>query len=265
MANGAEPAGYSTRPFLTIRRGYLDVLDAGRRRRLVHGLVEADVTEVRAALSAADLSFTGHVAWCVARAVVADPIVHAYRQGRRLVLFDDVDINTQIEVDLAGQKIVQSLILRSVNRSDVEQLTRQIRAAASKARPASQRRYRGAAAFFALPGWLRRLPFRAVMANPALFRRFGGTVGLSAVGMFGAGGWAIPLTPTTLMITVGGITRKPRFIEGVLQDRELLGLTLTFDHTVVDGAPAARFASRLIQLISDPGFVPDSGGGGNTS
>ena len=39
-----DASGYSTRPFLTIRRMYLDVLDAGRRKRMIHGLVEVDVT-----------------------------------------------------------------------------------------------------------------------------------------------------------------------------------------------------------------------------
>lgn len=249
---------YTTRPFQTIRRSYLDVLDAGRRRRLVHGLVEADVTDVRPAVSAAGLSFTAYIGWCLAQAVVGDPIVHAYRQGRRMVLFDDVDINTQIEVDHQGQKIVQSLVLREANRRTVAELTDAIRTAQETA-AVGQRRYQGAVAFAALPGPLRQLPFRAVMANPFWFRRFGGTVGLSAIGMFGGGGWAIPITPTTLMVTVGGIARKPRFVEGALRDRELLALTVTFDHTVVDGAPAARFTDRFVRLIEAGTGVDASG------
>jgi hypothetical protein len=45
------------------------------------------------------------------------------------------------------------------------------------------------------------------MSNPLWFKRFGGTVGVSSIGMFGpGGGWGIPIAPPTLMITVGGIT-----------------------------------------------------------
>jgi hypothetical protein len=48
------------------------------------------------------------------------------------------------------------------------------------------------------------------MSNPLWFKRFGGTVGMSSIGMFGpGGGWGIPIAPPTLMITVGGMTTKP--------------------------------------------------------
>ena len=64
------------------------------------------------------------------------------------------------------------------------------------------------------------------------------------------GGWlGIPIAPPTLMITVGGIATKPHYVDGDLQARELLDLTISVDHEVVDGAPAARFARRLAELI----------------
>ena len=243
--------GYTTRPFLTIRRAYLDVLDSGRRKRVIHGLVEVDVTDARAIIRAAEEppSFTAYLIWAVGRAVAADPIVQAYRQGRRMVLFDDVDVNTQIEVEEQGQKIVKSHVFREANLRDVASLSAEMRDAQHPHHVSGERRYRGARAFASLPRPVRALPWRIAMGNPFLFRKLGGTVGLSAVGMFGSGGWGIPIAPPTLMVTVGGITRKPRFVGGVLLDREMLALTLSFDHAVVDGAPAARFAARLTALL----------------
>jgi pyruvate/2-oxoglutarate dehydrogenase complex dihydrolipoamide acyltransferase (E2) component len=77
-----------------------------------------------------------------------------------------------------------------------------------------------------------------------------GTVALTAVGMFGqGGGWGIPIAVTPLFITLGGIAEKPGVVQGKVTIREYLCLTLTFDHDVVDGAPAARFAARLKELI----------------
>lgn len=49
-------------------------------------------------------------------------------------------------MEVKGQKIVQSLVLREVNRSNVTQLTRDIRAAQHTAQVGQQRRYRGATA-----------------------------------------------------------------------------------------------------------------------
>jgi pyruvate/2-oxoglutarate dehydrogenase complex dihydrolipoamide acyltransferase (E2) component len=51
------------------------------------------------------------------------------------------------------------------------------------------------------------------------------------------------------MVTVGGIATKPRYIDGHLEPRELLDLTISVDHAIVDGAPAARFARRLTDLF----------------
>jgi pyruvate/2-oxoglutarate dehydrogenase complex dihydrolipoamide acyltransferase (E2) component len=50
-------------------------------------------------------------------------------------------------------------------------------------------------------------------------------------------------------LIVGGIARKPAVIEERVEPRYLLNLTVAFDHDVVDGAPAARFVKRLVELI----------------
>ena len=245
---------FDTRPFLKIRSGYLDVLAAGRRKNIIHGLIEIDVTDLQRVLGEREaagepLSFTAALMHAVARAVDEDRILHAYRRRNRIILFDDVDINTQIEVDVSGQKIVQSLLIRAANRKSVEQLSREIRSG-QQGNAAGERRYRGTLAFLSIPGPIRALLWRAVMSNPLWFKRFGGTVGMSSIGMFGpGGGWGIPIAPPTLMITVGGIATKPRYIDGSLQPRKMLDLTISVDHDLVDGAPAARFARRLADLV----------------
>jgi pyruvate/2-oxoglutarate dehydrogenase complex dihydrolipoamide acyltransferase (E2) component len=48
---------------------------------------------------------------------------------------------------------------------------------------------------------------------------------------------------------VGGIAWKPAVVEGRVEPREILNLTVTFDHDIVDGAPATRFTRRLVELI----------------
>jgi len=42
-------------------------------------------------------------------------------------------------------------------------------------------------------------------------------------------------------------------VEGRIESREMLSLTIIFDHDVIDGAPAARFTCRLVELI-ESGF-----------
>jgi len=44
-------------------------------------------------------------------------------------------------------------------------------------------------------------------------------------------------------------TTKPAVVAGRVEPREMLDLTLPFDHDVVDGAPTARFTKRLVERI----------------
>lgn len=68
--------------------------------------------------------------------------------------------------------------------------------------------------------------------------------------MFGTNlGWGIPITPAPLMVTVGGIGVRPVVVDGNLENREHVSLTISVDHDIIDGAPAARFAQRLRELV----------------
>ncbi|MGD0978717.1 MAG: 2-oxo acid dehydrogenase subunit E2 [Candidatus Bathyarchaeia archaeon] len=48
-----------------------------------------------------------------------------------------------------------------------------------------------------------------------------------------------------------GISKKPRVVDGRTEVREYLSLTVMFDEDVIYGAPAARFAARLADLVQD--------------
>ena len=74
---------------------------------------------------------------------------------------------------------------------------------------------------------------------------------MTSVGMFNkGGGWGIGFLPThNLDITVVGINEKPDIHQGHIAIREYLNLTISFDHDILDGAPAARFARILTDTI----------------
>jgi pyruvate dehydrogenase E2 component (dihydrolipoamide acetyltransferase) len=58
--------------------------------------------------------------------------------------------------------------------------------------------------------------------------------------------------PEAAVLGVGAIRKEPVVLEsGELAVREQMTLSLTFDHRVVDGAPAARFLQALVRLIED--------------
>jgi hypothetical protein len=101
-----------------------------------------------------------------------------------------------------------------------------------------------------LPSFIRRLLLLILSKSPHLIKQYNGTVILSAVGMFGkGGGWRMALPSHTLGITVGGISEKPGVIDGQIEGREYLYVTFDFDHDIVVGAPATRFAQRFREMV----------------
>lgn len=235
------------------------VVDAGylaARRHIVYGLVEVDVTRARELLRISagsdgrPLSFTAFIVANLARAVAADPSVQAYRTlRRRLVVFHDVDVVTMVEP--APGSVAIPHIVRGAQSKSVREISDEIRSVqASPDRGKEQGRLVAVAPH--LPRFIRLLFFSTLKANPHWFKRMEGTVVVTSVGMFGRNhsGWGIAFLPThTLGLTIGGIGWKPAVHQGVVRPREFLDLTIGFDHDVVDGASAARFAKRLVDSI----------------
>lgn len=245
---------YDLLPFPSDRKVIVDACRLASRRHIIHGLLEVDVTAARELLRAAkargeDLSFTAFLVASFARAIATAPIVQAYRDWRgRLVVFHDVDVATPIEA-VAGAAAIPHIV-RAANRKTVTEISQEIRSI--QARPESSAQKGGLVALGARAPWLaRQLFYWAIQRNPHWFRRTTGTTIVTSVGMFGrGGGWGIGFLPLhTLGLTVGGISEKPRLQEGQIAIRETINLTLSFDHDIVDGAPAARFARTFGEMI----------------
>jgi pyruvate dehydrogenase E2 component (dihydrolipoamide acetyltransferase) len=58
--------------------------------------------------------------------------------------------------------------------------------------------------------------------------------------------------PEAAILGVGRIKDRPAVVEGEVCARKIMWLSLTFDHRLVDGAPAARFLQYVKNLIEDP-------------
>ncbi len=244
------------------------VVDAGylaARRHIIHGLVEVDVTDARSRLRALSaergttLSFTAYIVASLGAALATMPAIQAYRDWRgRLVLFHDADIVVLIEPE-AGRVAIPHII-RAANRKSVQQISDEIRAV--QTRPASSQQSSGGLAKLAprLPRFVRVLFYRALRLSPRRFKQASGTAVVTSVGMFGrGGGWGVAFLPLhTIGLTVGGIATKPGVVEGQIVPRDYLHLTLSFDHDVVDGAPATRFAQELVGRLESGTAIQDT-------
>jgi pyruvate dehydrogenase E2 component (dihydrolipoamide acetyltransferase) len=81
----------------------------------------------------------------------------------------------------------------------------------------------------------------------------GGTFTITNLGMFGVDAFTpIINPPESAVLGVGRIIEKPMVVEGRIEARSVMTLSLTFDHRVLDGAVAAQFLRRLAQILEKP-------------
>jgi pyruvate/2-oxoglutarate dehydrogenase complex dihydrolipoamide acyltransferase (E2) component len=227
----------------------------GLRKHTVHGLVEFDITQAREAIrqhkaqTGEALSFSAFFLACLGKALDSAKQMPAYRNWRnQLIIFDDVDVNILFEVEVVGQKTIRPYILRGVNKKSLREIHEEIRAFQKQHQSSQESKFIDW--FVRLPGFIRRLFLWALFKQPQLLKEYYGTVLVSSIGMFGrGGGWGIPVPNHSLQLTLGGIGEKPGVVDHRVEVREYLSVTVSFDHDVIDGAPAARFMQKLKELI----------------
>ena len=250
-------------PFRAERNATLDWLRLARGRAEIPILLEIDVTEARAAIrdyrrrTGSGLGFTAWVVSCVARAAAEHPRVHAMRRGRQMFLFDEVDVAVLVEKSVEGgaETLPMPFVVRDAARKGPAGIDREIRAArdtevaagsASIERAASPRLQ---ALFFGLPHVLRDLLFwKWFLRDPVRMKRSMGTIVVTATGMAAPGilAWGIPSGLHPLAVGVGGMARR----DTTKGQRDVLALTVVFDHAVTDGAPVGRFLRRFHELLT---------------
>lgn len=76
----------------------------------------------------------------------------------------------------------------------------------------------------------------------------GATFGLSSLGKWGITA-VIPPCVSTSTFGVGQVEQRPVVVDGKIEVRSMMTITLNFDHKIIDGGPAARFLKDVIELM----------------
>lgn len=251
-----------------IIRDYLEI--ANTHGHYVYGLLEVDVTAAKEKLAQystkhqTKLSFTGWLMACIAKCASQHSAVHSMLSSKHhVVFFEDVDISITVEKRINGKVAPMPLVVRKVNQKGLKEITEEIRKAQNenldRAGVMGDEKADNLTKIYPyIPKWLRKWVYRRMLKDPFKVKRLMGSVVLTSVGMFGkVSGWPITKLTHPLGFAVGSVMPKPRLIGEKLENREILNLTVAFDHFVVDGGPAARFINDLVSVMEKGDFIPE--------
>jgi pyruvate/2-oxoglutarate dehydrogenase complex dihydrolipoamide acyltransferase (E2) component len=270
---GAKQQNTMKRPKHEIRtypRARITTADIGRislRKHHVAGLLEVDITDVRALLrrkqsGKGGVSLFAWIVKTVADVMAENRHIHAMAGRRsRVVIFDDVDISVVVERNVDGTRVPLPMLIRGADKRTVEDIYGEIRTAQGrqiensgdyvlKGRSVSKLLLK---LYYVVPRLIRLTALRYILNNPFQRKKVMGTAVITSVG-FGRGlsGWIIPKSMHNVSIALGSVTKKPWVVKHKVLPRDILHLTVLLDHDVVDGVPAARFAAALANRLSSP-------------
>ncbi len=170
------------------------------------------------------VSLNDIVILATSRALKRFPIMNSTQEGSEIILHDSVGMG--IAVAIPDGLIVP--VLRNADQKGLLQIAKEARGLIGKARSNS-------------------LSMEEVT---------GGTFAITNLSASSVDNFTpILRPPETGILGVGRVVKKPVVFEGEIVARSMMGLSLTFDHRVVDGSPASEFFDLLCRYLEQPTLI----------
>ncbi|KUR59891.1 dihydrolipoamide acetyltransferase family protein [Bacillus safensis] len=167
------------------------------------------------------LSFTEIIIHAVSNVLTRHPHINMTFEQNELHFHDDVHIGLAVAV----KDGLMVPVISHANQKGLKQLTKEAKEIGRNARDQKL-----------LPDQLK-----------------GSTFTISNLGMYAIDTFTpIINQPEVAILGVGRIQEKPVVVDGEIQVRPMMGVSLSFDHRVVDGAPAAAFLTDLKKVLEQP-------------
>jgi pyruvate/2-oxoglutarate dehydrogenase complex dihydrolipoamide acyltransferase (E2) component len=246
--------GYKSIPLSFSRRAVIASATVTKDKNAIHCFTEVDITEPRDLIkkhfekTGEKLSLTAYIVKCLSDVVKDFPQFNSFIKGRKLIILDDITVSVLIEREIAGENVPEPIGIRQAQDKNYLQIHKEIREA-KKQQSNKLGSLSGQTWIRLIPGFLLRSFIRIADRNVHMAKKYG-KIAVTAVGMFSKEPlWFIPHGTATVLITVGSINKKVVESDNQFVSREHLCLTVSFDHDIVDGAPASRFMNQLIETI----------------
>jgi pyruvate/2-oxoglutarate dehydrogenase complex dihydrolipoamide acyltransferase (E2) component len=243
-----------------LRKAVIASASITRQKNTIHLFSEVDVTLPLQLISekrkddGTKLSFTTFLAKSFANVIERHPELNSFISGNKQIFIEDINISILIERQIGNVSVPEPMVLRNIAAKKIMELSDEIRAMQQKAKESGSLGSLSNAKYINLiPGFLLKTFVRIADRSIKMGISYG-KLAITSIGMFSTKPiWIIPHGSATILLSVGS------FIEKKVDNNNMkvLNLTVSFDHDIIDGAPAARFMNELIDEISGANCLMD--------
>ena len=181
-------------------------------------MMEVDVSKAVEIHEKTQVSFTAIMVNAVAKALTEHSMMNSSLEGDRIKAFEDINVGVAVATD--GGLVVP--VIRNVNGKTLNDIDAAIKELTEKARHG-------------------KLSKEEVT---------GGTFTITNLGMYGVDFFTpIINPPEAAILGVGRMVEKPVAINGKIEVKPMATLSLSYDHRIIDGAPAGKFLLSVKERI----------------
>lgn len=225
------------------------------KRSGIHCVTEVDVSVPRQLIrryrdkNGEGISFTAYIAKCLSDTLEKYPEMNSFIRRNQLVILEDITISVLVEREIEGDSIPEPVSIVAAQKKSMLEIHNEVRTAQA-VQSDQLGDLTGASWIRFIPRFLLKTFIRIADRNISMAKKYG-KVAITAIGMFSQEAtWFIPHGTATILLTIGSISTKQIKTDEGPEWREFLHLTATFDHDIIDGAPAARFMKTLVNNLS---------------
>lgn len=260
---------YTITKFPQNRQLLSDIYDEFLKKHYMTGFIEVNITRGKQLIknyqeeTGLRISFTAWMIKCIADSIKANPEMNSFRKGRnKIIQFEDIDIVVMIEKKLENNYIAIPYPIRKCHEKGIVEISNEIHQVQhTESFEKDQLTEQGVwlKLYPFIPRWIRQRFIRRMIRNPIYLKKQGGLVVVTSVSAFtgGGSGWVNNFGGMlTVSIALGGKSIKQKLINEKVIEEEFLQISVSIDHDIIDGAPAARFITQLVTLI-EKGYLVD--------
>jgi len=216
---GEQPKVKEVIPLSGYRKASADKVSASFRTAPLSTLfMDVEATKATELHRQSSVSYTAIIVDAVAKALPEHPMINSTLAGDQLRLYEDVNVG----VATATEHGLVVPVIRNANVKSLQEIDASIKDLAEKAKAG-------------------KLTSGDIS---------GGTFTVTNLGMFGVEFFTpIINPPEAAILGVGTLEQKPIVVDGRIEARPVMRLSLSYDHRIVDGAPASDFLRRVKQIL----------------
>lgn len=237
-------------PLSNLRKAVRASASVSKSKNIFHLCTEVDITNAINKIEDSkrigqNISITSFITKTFALTIKKNKWMNSFIANGKQIFLDDITISILMEREIDGISVPEPMVVKNVVDKTPYEIKGEIDLAKEKSRNGNSLGDLTKSWYIKfIPGFLLKMFVKLADQNINVGIKYG-KLAITSIGMFATRPiWIIPHGSATILVSIGTITQ-----DKTEPEKSIIHLTVSFDHDIIDGGPAARFVEELCSEI----------------